>query len=191
MDWSIWWVNAGRILILLNSTHPSLLWQLAVSRLALQHLSISTSCAWVGRCCLITGFFNRPTAPTDGRSPQTPVALRILLWFSSLLFCFISRLVQNLSSKEGCYVLAVLKDPLNTSHLTPYIGFFFSIMNIGNVSALFICTSVLNEHLMIDNKLLNLYQLLSLDYLYNRHDDKIFNSILISWNSVCNLWANA
>ena len=44
---------------------------------------------------------------------------------------------------------------------------------------------------MIDNKLLNLYQLLSFDYLYNRHDDKVFNSILISWNSICNLWVNA
>lgn len=110
----------------------------------------------------------------------------------SLLLCFISRLVWNLSSKEGCYVLAVLRHPLNTSHLTPYIGFFFSIMNIGNVSALFICTSILNiEHLMIDNKLLNFYQLLSFDYLYNRHDDKVFNSILISWNSICNLWVNA
>lgn len=108
----------------------------------------------------------------------------------SLLLCFISRLVWNLSSKEGCYVLAVLRHPLNTSHLTPYIGFFFSIMNIGNVSALFICTSILNiEHLMIDSKLLNLYQLLSFDY--NRHDDKVFNSILISWNSICNLWVNA
>ena len=107
----------------------------------------------------------------------------------SLLLCFIPRLAWNLSSKEGCYVLAVLRDPLNTSHLTQYIGFFFSIMNIGNVSALFICTSVLNiEHLMIDNKL-NLYQLLSFDY--NRHDDKVFNSILISWNSICNLWVNA
>ena len=41
---------------------------------------------------------------------------------------------------------------------------------------------------MIDNKL-NLYQLLSFDY--NRHDDKVFNSILISWNSICNLWVNA
>ena len=110
----------------------------------------------------------------------------------SLLLCFISRLVWNLSSKEGCDVLAVLRDPLNTSHLTPYTGFFFSIMNLGNVSALFICTSVLNiKLLMINNKLLNLYQLLSFGYLYNRHDDKIFNSILISWNSICNLWVNA
>lgn len=163
-----------------------------MSRLALQHLSISTSCAWVGRCCLITGFFNRPTARRDGRSPQTPAVLRIFALVLSLLLCFISQLVWNLSSKEGCYVLAVLRHPLNTSHLTPYIGFFFSIMNIGNVSALFICTSILNiEHLMIDNKLLNFYQLLSFDYLYNRHDDKVFNSILISWNSICNLWVNA
>ena len=159
-----------------------------MSRLVLQHLSISTSCAWVGRCCLITGFFNRPTAPTDGRSPQTPAALRILLWFSLSSFVLYLDLL-GIWAAEGCYVLAVLRDPLNTSHLTQYIGFFFSIMNIGNVSALFICTSVLNiEHLMIDNKL-NLYQLLSFDY--NRHDDKVFNSILISWNSICNLWVNA
>ena len=88
MDWSIWWVNMGRILSLLNSAHPPFLWELVVSRLSASPglgACPSAICAWVGRSCLTVGFFNWFTWLTDRRSQlptQTLTAVRVLLCFS-------------------------------------------------------------------------------------------------------------
>lgn len=111
-----------------------------------------------------------------------------LVLFSPPLF-YISACLE---SEQQRRMLCISCPQRSSEYITSHPIYWFIFQYHEHVSALFICTSVLNiEHLMIDDKLLNLYQLLSLDYLYNKHDDKIFNSILISWNSICNLSVNA